>query len=105
MPQTTRNRPESAGRKASSGRRSSKRGLPAKLLALIAESFPKLTQLLKLGRDWTRRKPIWVRVPLYTVLLLGAGIYGFGDSLLKLPVVASVHEEIADRVKGLFEVP
>lgn len=104
MPETTRNRPETSGRKAPAGRRSPKRGLFSKLLALVAESFPKLTRLLKLGRDWTRRKPVWVRIPLYAVLLLGAAIYGFGDSLLKLPVVASVHEEIADRVKGIFEV-
>jgi len=58
----------------------------SKLLELLAESFPKLTSLLKIVRDWTRRKPLWVRVPLYTVLVLAVAIYGFGDSLLKLPI-------------------
>jgi hypothetical protein len=86
-------------------RRAAKPRVLSKLWAMLAESFPKLTRLLKLARDWTRRKPIWIQVPLYAVLILAAAVYGFGEALLKLPVVANVRSEIAEYTEDLFAVP
>src|SRR5688572_22910052 len=92
-------------RKTSRRRRSSKPRVVSKLLGLLAESFPKATALLKVARDWSRRKPLWIRVPLYSSVILGAAIYVFGDSLLKLPVIAGIHDDVSTYVDDLFAVP
>jgi tetratricopeptide (TPR) repeat protein len=77
----------------------------SKLLGLLAESFPKATALLKVARDWSRRKPLWIRLPLYGSVILGAALYAFGDTLLKLPVIAGIHEDVSTYVEDVFAVP
>ena len=77
----------------------------SKLLKLFAESFPKLFALLKLIFDWTQRKSLWIRVPLYLLLVLAACLYGFRDSLLKLPVVDNVKRGIEEYAEDIFAPP
>src|ERR1043166_1684477 len=79
-----------------------KRGLVGSLTELFAESFPKLTKVLKLAFDWTRRKSPWIRYPLYAVLLIGAALWGFRESLMKLPGSASFKHELDDRIEDIF---
>lgn len=96
MPKDETPTPEAATGRRAPRRRGAKRGVVAKLLDLLAESFPRLTKLLKVVRDWTRRKPIWIRVPLYAAVALGALIYGLGERLLKLPGISTAYEELVD---------
>lgn len=105
MAKKDRDPSETSAVKKPARKRAARPRVLSKLWAMLAESFPKLTSLLKLARDWARRKPLWIQVPLYAVLILAATIYGFGESLLKLPVVANVRSEIADYTEDLFAVP
>ncbi|MGH7945618.1 MAG: tetratricopeptide repeat protein [Opitutaceae bacterium] len=97
--------PATPARKLSRRRRSSKPRVAARLLEMLAESFPKITALLKVARDWSRRKPLWIRIPLYSCLILGAGIYVFSEPLGKLPLIASLRGEVAAYVEDVFSVP
>ena len=92
-------------RKTPRPRRPGRRTVISKLLGLLAESFPKITALLKVARDWSRRKPLWIRIPLYSGVILGAAIYLFGERLLKLPVIAGIHSDVTAYVDDLFAVP
>ena len=96
---------EAAARKAARPRRSAKPRLTANLLGLLAESFPKITRLLKVVRDWSRRKPLWLRVPLYGFVVGAVVVYAFGDALLNVPVVKSIRGGIAEYTDDLFAVP
>jgi tetratricopeptide (TPR) repeat protein len=73
--------------------------------ALLAESFPRLTSVLTLARDWTRRKPLWVRVPLYLTLAVAILLYALGDRILALPVVRDLRDGVAAYVEDVFAVP
>jgi tetratricopeptide (TPR) repeat protein len=91
--------------KKTARKRTVKPRIGAKLRGLLAESFPKLTRLLVLARDWTQRKPLWVRLPLYALVLVGAAIYGFGDAILSLPVIESFRNQVSEYTKDMFAVP
>lgn len=86
-------------------RRSAKRAPRSKLLALLAEFFPKITQVLQFALDWTRKKPPWLRGLVYALIGVAGVLYVFSDSVLKLPVVQDARESVASYVEDLFAVP
>ncbi len=97
--------PENAAAKKSSRRRVPRRKPPSKLLAFLAGHFPKLAELGRFALEWTRRKPLWLRVPIYALTAIVAIIYTFGSSLLKLPLVESVRDDISGYAEDIFAVP
>jgi hypothetical protein len=90
--------------KPARARRSPNRRLASKLLGLVGESFPKLTAVLKLARDWTRRKPLWIRASLYTALTFGALLYFAGPKVADLFGFDDVRENLLEEVKDRFAI-
>jgi tetratricopeptide (TPR) repeat protein len=106
MPDADRDSPDARpARKAARPRRPARRGLGSRVGALLAESFPRLTSVLKLARDWTRRKPLWVRLPLYAALAIAVIGYALGEHILALPVIRDLRGGWAAYVEDVFAVP
>lgn len=69
---------------------------------VLHKVFPQVAWFLKLIRDWTGRKPLWVRIPLYGLLVTGAIAYAFRDSLMDLSVVKQLRADVGETVDGVF---